>query len=226
MFVKLWHGSSSLLSTGCCRFLHLKQLPPLPAHAKYNNADNSRGFRSTAEEANAVRTKAGAAASASSQPDHPIADDLLTTGASSIVPVSLTNIRKTVRNGGFEISDGYSCLRTVCPACEATPTTPSSTAVFINKTTGSFLCPTCQIVRSWPAIEACFQRPTGSAARALRDYEAIKEGFRKAKEPLTECKADANALPIERLAEAVVVEVLTHLRIQVKESERGIRASL
>lgn len=242
MFVKLLN-SSVLMSTSGCRLLYSK--PPLHLLTNHNTKPNepstrrqlpqsiinARRFHSTAEEASAVRITAKG-----TMPQQQSTDDLL--GTDSIVPVSMAHIRKTIRSGGFELSDGYSCLRTVCPACESTETPKSNAAaatssshrttvsndaaarntVFINKTTGAFVCPTCQIVRSWSAMEACFQRPSGSTAtRARREFDAVKEGFHKGKEPLTECSVDPNAEPIELLASDVVARVLKHLGLEVNE---------
>lgn len=227
MFVKLLN-SSLLMSTSGCRLLYSK--PPLHLLTNHNTKPNepptrrqlpqsiinARHFHSTAEEASAVRITAKG-----TTPEQQSTDDLL--GTDSIVPVSMAHIRKTIRSGGFELSDGYSCLRTVCPACESTETPKPTDAaarntVFINKTTGAFVCPTCQIVRSWSAMETCFQRPAGSTAtRARREFEAVKEGFCKGKEPLTVCNVDPNAEPIELLAADVVVRVLEHLGLEVNE---------
>lgn len=186
-----------------------------------------RGFRSTTEGSAAKRVTSSAVAS-----DSPAGrEDTVSGGAGDgddrIVPVSLAHIRKTIRSGGVDLADGYCCLRTVCPACMTdaplaaksaasakAADTVRPTSVYINKTTGTVVCPTCQIVRSWSAMESCFQRPANGSAKASRDFEAVRLQFVKTKETLAECRPDQRAVPIGQLSTAVAAEVLRHLRLE------------
>lgn len=214
----------------------LQRIPQMlvhrPIHIMTSVAAVAGGGSTTVRPASRVKSAAESA---------PAADDRQELDA--IVPVSIASIRKTVRSGGLDLTDGYSCLRTMCPVCapaEAAATTnkapgsrktgdskasaevetPSTAArsnhtVYINKTTGTVVCASCQIVRAWSTMESCFQRPAGGTAKALKEFEAVKQHFLKTKETRAECVADEMAVPIEQLAAEVVADVLRHLRIEV-----------
>lgn len=184
-----------------------------------------RGFRSTTEGPAAskrVTTSTTAETPAGTEDTSAGSGD---SDGDRIVPVSLAHIRRTIRSGGIDLADGYCCLRTVCPACTTTPPLAIQTTkgeavrpnnVYINKTTGTVVCPTCQIVRSWPTIEPCFQRPTANgSAKASRDFEAVRQHFVKSKESPVERRLpdDRSAVPIGQLPDTVVADVLRHLRL-------------
>lgn len=50
---------------------------------------------------------------------------------------SLVSIKRTLKNSPNECSDGYSCIKTVCPMCKPLPdSTSNNYSIYINKTTG------------------------------------------------------------------------------------------
>lgn len=61
----------------------------------------------------------------------------------SIEPISLFNIKKTIKSFGNELTDGFCCLRTTCPACypldqQSKIGQRQTNDIYINKTTGQF----------------------------------------------------------------------------------------
>ncbi|XP_004631495.2 twinkle protein, mitochondrial [Octodon degus] len=77
----------------------------------------------------------------------------------SVLPVTTTEIRQYLRTRGIPFQDGHSCLRVPSPFVESSqvkdPTgATSSFSLFIDKTTGHFLCMTSLAEGSWEDFQA------------------------------------------------------------------------
>ncbi|GAB0096200.1 twinkle protein, mitochondrial [Sergentomyia squamirostris] len=86
---------------------------------------------------------------------------------------SMLNAKRLIKNTGYELEDGFSCIKTVCPAC------PEREVIFINKITGNYICPACQHLGSWSSIEKFFTsiktpRNTRGMARLTENFMTCK----------------------------------------------------
>lgn len=84
--------------------------------------------------------------------------------ATDIAPVTVSKIKKVLRENSVGFEEGYTCLKVMCPICQhdlcADTHKVAPPMAFINVITGLFTCYNCQVVTSW---------------RNLQDYFAIEE---------------------------------------------------
>ncbi|KAM4851776.1 twinkle mtDNA helicase [Thomomys bottae] len=76
-----------------------------------------------------------------------------------VLPVTITEIRQYLRTHGIPFQEGHSCLRAPSPFVESSEgkdqtNTPASFSLFIDKTTGCFLCLTSLAEGSWEDFQA------------------------------------------------------------------------
>ncbi|XP_063372503.1 mitochondrial DNA helicase [Cydia amplana] len=69
-----------------------------------------------------------------------------------IPKITVTDIRKLLRQKGFPVQDGFTSLTTKCTIC-AGQSTCGESKVYINKITGYFVCPSCNVHGSWSVLE-------------------------------------------------------------------------
>ncbi|XP_055534160.1 mitochondrial DNA helicase [Wyeomyia smithii] len=94
---------------------------------------------------------------------------------------SLFNVRKIIKSSGLEFSEGFACIRTVCPVCSAFPESVNSSEVkketiFVNKTTGCFTCSACQYLGHWENLERFFL-PHIKSAKTAQEMRKLKDSF-------------------------------------------------
>lgn len=67
------------------------------------------------------------------------------------------NVKKTLKATGQTFEDGFTCIKTTCPVCDCEQNLNKLTKnIYVNKTTGHFLCCNCQHVGNWNNIENLF----------------------------------------------------------------------
>ncbi|XP_034938619.1 twinkle protein, mitochondrial [Chelonus insularis] len=71
--------------------------------------------------------------------------------------VSVGKIKKLLRSHNVNINEGYACITVSCPICNISHSQQNDSKIFINKTTGFFLCPNCSHSGSWDQLESFFQ---------------------------------------------------------------------
>ncbi|XP_055687058.1 mitochondrial DNA helicase [Lutzomyia longipalpis] len=96
--------------------------------------------------------------------------------------VSVPNIKRVIKNSGFELEDGFSCIRTQCPVC-SNDGEPKET-IYINKITGNFTCAACQHLGTWSTIEKFFLN--AKIARNSKEISRLREVFLTSKSRKTE----------------------------------------
>lgn len=96
--------------------------------------------------------------------------------------ISVPNIKRVIKNSGFECEDGFSCIRTLCPVCPEEG--GSRKGIYINKITGNFTCPACQHLGTWSSIEKFFLN--GKMGRNVREMTRARENFMVSKSKKTE----------------------------------------
>ncbi|KAJ8733896.1 hypothetical protein PYW07_014447 [Mythimna separata] len=73
-------------------------------------------------------------------------------GLNDIPKVTTTDIRKLLRQKGLAVQDGFTALTTKCSICSGDQKCADS-KVYVNKTTGYFLCPKCNVHGDWNILE-------------------------------------------------------------------------
>ncbi|KOB77911.1 putative pom1 [Operophtera brumata] len=69
-----------------------------------------------------------------------------------IPKITVTDIRKILRQKGFAVQEGFTSISTRCSVCSGDQQ-PSESKVYVNKTTGYFLCPKCNVHGDWSVLE-------------------------------------------------------------------------
>ncbi|KAM6183416.1 twinkle mtDNA helicase isoform 2-T2 [Erethizon dorsatum] len=120
----------------------------------------------------------------------------------SVLPVTTTEIRQYLRTHGIPFQDGHSCLRAPSPFVESSqvkdPTrATTSFSLFIDKTTGRFLCMTSLAEGSWEDFQASVE------GRG----DGVKEGVLLSEPPETENSEEVRriwdrAVPLWELPDA------------------------
>uniref|UniRef100_A0A131YVV4 DNA 5'-3' helicase n=1 Tax=Rhipicephalus appendiculatus TaxID=34631 RepID=A0A131YVV4_RHIAP len=80
---------------------------------------------------------------------------------SDVAPVTVSKIKKVLKDNSVGFEEGYTCLKITCPICQHDPSiaevhksqTPTA---FINVRTGLFTCYNCHVVTSWRNLQDCF----------------------------------------------------------------------
>ncbi|KAJ0181316.1 hypothetical protein K1T71_003401 [Dendrolimus kikuchii] len=73
-------------------------------------------------------------------------------GLDDIPKITPADIKKLLRQKGYAVQDGYTSLTTRCSICSSEHKS-SENKVYINKTTGYFLCPKCNVHGDWSIME-------------------------------------------------------------------------
>lgn len=101
----------------------------------------------------------------------------------SLPGTSIFNIKKTIKSSPYECTEGFTCIRTVCPVCNVVPgqLDPGSQAtkketIYVNKTTGNFTCSACQHLGRWDHIEKFFL-PCSKSARTVQEMRKLRDAF-------------------------------------------------
>ncbi|EHH64954.1 twinkle mtDNA helicase isoform X1 [Macaca thibetana thibetana] len=89
-----------------------------------------------------------------------------------VLPVTATEIRQYLRGHGIPFQDGHSCLRTPSPFAESSQLkdqtgVTTSFSLFIDKTTGRFLCMTSLAEGSWEDFQASVEGRRDGAKEGL-----------------------------------------------------------
>lgn len=70
-------------------------------------------------------------------------------------PVTVTDIKQYLRSKDIPFHDGYSCLHT--PSIFLEPAARKDSSLFIDKTTGQFLCKDTLVEGSWEDLQDCLE---------------------------------------------------------------------
>ncbi|CAF4780924.1 unnamed protein product [Pieris macdunnoughi] len=88
-------------------------------------------------------------------------------GINDIPKILVSDIRKLMRQKGFAVQDGFTSLTTKCSLCLSEENKPDS-KVYINKTTGYFLCPKCNAHGDWNILERLIKK--SKVEGSIKDY--------------------------------------------------------
>ncbi|KAL7047419.1 hypothetical protein ACKWTF_002894 [Chironomus riparius] len=85
---------------------------------------------------------------------------------------SVVQIKKVLKSNNINCQDGITNIKTSCPVCEKSEN--QSRDIYINKTTGYFLCPSCQYGGKFGLIEKFFlQSRSSQKVNELKTYQKI-----------------------------------------------------
>ncbi|KAL3229879.1 hypothetical protein MRX96_023506 [Rhipicephalus microplus] len=78
-----------------------------------------------------------------------------------VAPVTVSKIKKVLKDNAVGFDEGYTCLKITCPICQHDPSITEvhkslSPTAFINVRTGLFTCYNCHVVTSWRNLQDCF----------------------------------------------------------------------
>lgn len=90
---------------------------------------------------------------------------------------SLYNIKKTIKLAGYNIEDGFTCIKTTCPVCQL----KEDTDIYVNKTTGDVLCPRCQHASKYTTLAKFFVSSKTKNLKMDKDLCKFQELFLKSK---------------------------------------------
>lgn len=146
-------------------------------------------------------------------------------------PVSLYNIKKLLKSGSnaSEIQEGFTCIKTQCPVCEFDKPTKDckKVPVFINKTTGNFICAKCQNITKWRVVEKFFQ-PDAKSVRNNKDMKKFQELFIEAKSPVVKAPLlSDNAMLVQEMSENAFKTMQNDLSLDLitQSSWKNVRCS-
>ncbi|XP_052753761.1 mitochondrial DNA helicase [Galleria mellonella] len=103
-------------------------------------------------------------------------------GLEDIPKITVTNIRKILRQKGFAVQDGFTSLISKCTLCSGEEKT-SGSKIYINKATGYFLCPKCNIHGNWNILERLLKKTKGEAfikeirETSHKDFEKVQNDW-------------------------------------------------
>ncbi|KAK2578641.1 hypothetical protein KPH14_012133 [Odynerus spinipes] len=91
-----------------------------------------------------------------------------------VTNVSLVGIRQTLRQKSIAFMEGHTCINVDCPICEIDKRAKSP-KIYINKTTGFFMCDKCKSVGSWNILEKLLSLKMSS--KTLAEFEKLKKNL-------------------------------------------------
>ncbi|KAJ8953200.1 hypothetical protein NQ318_003239, partial [Aromia moschata] len=127
-----------------------------------------------------------------------------------IPEVSTASIKKTLKANNISYDDGYTCFVTQCPFCTLQKNLSSTAKVYINKTTGMFMCSLCKFTGQWDSFEMCLNNKNNKRTGAKVDTKC-EENIEAMKESLDEIKRNTSQLKI--FEEESVTEILKKIQI-------------
>nr|CAI5839557.1 unnamed protein product [Callosobruchus analis] len=125
----------------------------------------------------------------------------------SIPEVSTTSIKKTLRNHtSFE--EGHTCFIMSCNLCTRKP---KIARIYINKTTGMFMCSGCKITGQWNTFETMLGNKRSRAKKALQEsVEEIEESIKRSLDDVAN-----NTSFLRMLEEDRLISVLKKFKLPV-----------
>ncbi|KAJ8924787.1 hypothetical protein NQ315_000940 [Exocentrus adspersus] len=112
----------------------------------------------------------------------------------SIPEVSPALIRKTLKANNITYEDGYTCFIAQCAFChKSTNSTKSTSKLYINKTTGMFMCASCKRTGQWNDFELLTSRISKKKHKP-EDVEEETVNMIKLNESLSEIRRSTKEL--------------------------------
>nr|XP_023016578.1 twinkle protein, mitochondrial [Leptinotarsa decemlineata] len=129
-----------------------------------------------------------------------------------IPEVSTVSIKKALKFNGVSYEDGYTCFIASCTLCHKHDKTVKSSKLYINKTTGMFMCSNCKKSGPWTTYESTLSIKKSKKGRLKVDEETISE-TEKLRIALEEIRNSTNELKL--LEEEQLQSVLKKFKLPV-----------
>ncbi|XP_059049177.1 mitochondrial DNA helicase [Achroia grisella] len=103
-------------------------------------------------------------------------------GLEDIPKITVTDIRKILRQKGFAVQDGFTSFISKCTLCSGEEKATAN-KIYINKATGYFLCPKCNIHGNWNVLERLLKKTKGELflkefrETYHKDYEKVQNDW-------------------------------------------------
>ncbi|GLH01763.1 Uncharacterized protein GBIM_07826 [Gryllus bimaculatus] len=88
--------------------------------------------------------------------------------------LSVSQVKKILKNNNIAFSDGYTCLHVECPVCNHISSQKSDSKVYVNKKTGFAVCFNCGYTSHWDSLEKVLLLAKRSKNKLPEDLEALK----------------------------------------------------
>lgn len=135
--------------------------------------------------------------------------------SSPLSDFSIFHVKKTLKQSGISFDDGFTCIKTSCPVCQQPELIQEK--IFINKTTGQFICPGCQHSGDWKILERFFTSRNKIGKTLGEVLQKIKQSFieSKPKIEVVQFPRNENETKFNDLSTTKKEEILHSLNINV-----------
>ncbi|KAG5308048.1 PEO1 protein, partial [Acromyrmex insinuator] len=89
-----------------------------------------------------------------------------------VLGISLLHIKQVLKQKNINTIDGHACLVTECPICDYEKSKKAN--IYINKTTGYFLCDKCHFKGEWNTLERFLLTKSTKANNMQKELETLK----------------------------------------------------
>ncbi|XP_072380128.1 mitochondrial DNA helicase [Diabrotica undecimpunctata] len=121
----------------------------------------------------------------------------------AIPEISKTTIKKAMKTNNFQFEEGFTCFTTPCTLC---PKVSKGAKLYINKTTGWFMCTGCKKSGQWNTLETYFNLKKSKKTK-MKDgsieEEKANERIEKTLEEIRSTTSEIKALSEEELHEVL-----------------------
>lgn len=119
---------------------------------------------------------------------------------------TIFNVKKTLKATGNSFEDGFTCIKTTCPVCDCENNVNKLTKnIYVNKTTGHFLCCNCQHVGNWNNIESFFGSANNSKIRP--ELEKYQKLIAESKSKVSVCSIPETAKPLTEDVDQILEDI-------------------
>ncbi|XP_045483624.1 mitochondrial DNA helicase [Harmonia axyridis] len=124
--------------------------------------------------------------------------------------VSSSSIKKTFKSSNIEFEEGHTCFKTQCPICKLN-SKPTISTLYVNKTTGLFMCPKCKHSGEWDFLLTYLTR-NGKKPPNLK-WEEVLGNSLKIEESVKSLQQ--STIPIGALDQNALHKLLKKLKLPV-----------
>lgn len=124
-------------------------------------------------------------------------------GLNDIPKITATDMRKLLRQKGHAVQEGYTALTIKCSICSGDQKC-SDGKVYVNKTTGYFVCPKCNVHGDWNILERLVKK--AKVDTTIKDF--IEQCQQKSKQFEKDWQDIVNkSMPLNQLEDTVLYDL-------------------
>ncbi|XP_046824323.1 mitochondrial DNA helicase isoform X1 [Vespa crabro] len=135
------------------------------------------------------------------------------TNQNDLLPnISLIGIKKILRENNITFLEGHACININCPICETNKCTKNR-KIYINKTTGFFMCDKCRCIGPWNILEKLISLKVTN--KKIKELEELKKNLSVDKDYVDEWKViKENCIEISKLSKDKYDKILDMLSLK------------